>query len=535
MAILSFLSKKTVNEPWDTSYNKTPRQKYASPYVNMSTQQNASVKPKTGVYDQFGNQIGSSPTYQTVTVPTQSIQNPTKLSTPTLTPTSTPTSPANPTAANPNQAYLDKLRGLMGQQQANFGQASNDYLAKLKALNDQQTQGYSDYAKNYAGQLQGLSDRSAQRQQDMIGTLQSGFSRFEDAVRGRVGDEEARTEEARGMVEEQSGAALRQSAQAKREAEAQLGDLFAALGTTDSGRFQDLLTNMTANFTAGQQQIIREKAGQLNELTRGLTEYKRQADTLINQELANLQQNIANINNSIDQNTTQYGLAIQQVYQDAQDKVFGIQQSYLGIENTLAQQAFDLKNQLEQAFMGQEFSIAQQEYERSLGSNQLSEVFLTTGQPQNRTDYEWMMNNPDKYQQLKKMGTDSIASENTSKKMTDQIDWILSRNLGPITGRMQVGGWLNAPAHADTKAAVDNVIATLALAEAGKLKGQGQVSDAERAMLRQAATSLNYNMSEEAFTRELSRIRDMFQSGLPSLQKTTSAISNASLIKQFGG
>lgn len=55
------------------------------------------------------------------------------------------------------------------------------------------------------------------------------------------------------------------------------------------------------------------------------------------------------------------------------------------------------------------------------------------------------------------------------------------------------------------------LVGKMQLAIAGKLKGQGQISDKERAMLQSAATSLTRGLSEADYKAELGRIRGQFQ------------------------
>lgn len=57
----------------------------------------------------------------------------------------------------------------------------------------------------------------------------------------------------------------------------------------------------------------------------------------------------------------------------------------------------------------------------------------------------------------------------------------------------------------------ENLVGKLALAQAGKLKGQGQISDKERALLMQAATALRRGLSEKDYRDELARIKTQFE------------------------
>lgn len=51
----------------------------------------------------------------------------------------------------------------------------------------------------------------------------------------------------------------------------------------------------------------------------------------------------------------------------------------------------------------------------------------------------------------------------------------------------------------------------MSLAQAGKLKGQGQISDKERAMLAAAATALNRGLGEPDYKAELGKVRGQFE------------------------
>jgi hypothetical protein len=57
----------------------------------------------------------------------------------------------------------------------------------------------------------------------------------------------------------------------------------------------------------------------------------------------------------------------------------------------------------------------------------------------------------------------------------------------------------------------NQLVGKLSLAQAGKLKGQGQISDKERAMLAAAATALTKGLSEGDYKAELGKIRGQFE------------------------
>lgn len=126
-------------------------------------------------------------------------------------------------------------------------------------------------------------------------------------------------------------------------------------------------------------------------------------------------------------------------------------------------------------------------------------------------------------QEIAKLGVDT--TKKTPSKGDVQaislVDELLNRNTAPLTGAIQSGnadgvfginpvGRFNKLFRPDietTKAKVEQLKGLLQLAQAGKLKGSGQISDKEREMLAKAATSLNYNMSDADFKNELRNIR----------------------------
>lgn len=57
----------------------------------------------------------------------------------------------------------------------------------------------------------------------------------------------------------------------------------------------------------------------------------------------------------------------------------------------------------------------------------------------------------------------------------------------------------------------NQLVGKMSLAQASKLKGQGQISDTERKLLSQSATSLNLNTGEGTYKSELAKVRKQFE------------------------
>lgn len=111
--------------------------------------------------------------------------------------------------------------------------------------------------------------------------------------------------------------------------------------------------------------------------------------------------------------------------------------------------------------------------------------------------------------------TPAATNQNEVQDAIDLIDQIdkdpaLNASVGPLDayglGKVTNLGGVNR-----FEALHNELVGKLQLAQAGKLKGQGQVSDREREMLRNAATALTRQMSERDYKAELQKIRAQFQ------------------------
>jgi hypothetical protein len=113
----------------------------------------------------------------------------------------------------------------------------------------------------------------------------------------------------------------------------------------------------------------------------------------------------------------------------------------------------------------------------------------------------------------KKAATQDANEVSDTIALIDQIkkDPSFAHAFGPVD--QYVGGIINGdPAGVNrVRALTDQLTGKMSLAQAGKLKGQGQISDKERAMLASAATALKYGLSEKDALAELDKIGAQFQ------------------------
>lgn len=382
-----------------------------------------------------------------------------------------------------------------------------DYLSKLKALADQRKSNFTGQADEYAQQIGGLRDRTAERTKSLIPGMQAGFNTFKDNVMGQISAEEQATGEDIENVERTTGEALRASAEANREQNANLQNIFAGLGTLDSGAFQDAQINQSNKFTRGQQTMQAQKAQEVNELKRGLQTFRQQSIAAIQQEEMNLQARLVEIENTIDSNSTEYNLAIKQAYDDAKNAVSAIDQEYAQAE----------------------YEVNQREYELSQTEEQLSPGFLQSGQPQNRTDYEWMVNNPDKYKEAFQGGGQpelSAAQENKVQLATsglralDEIQAIIARDPNAVM-KSAVPGQLGAREYSS---AATRAVEGLLRARSGAAVPEQEIQRYMQANLPRVGDS------QEAIQAKLSAFRrdleDVARSGGSQLQTSQVASNN---------
>ena len=106
----------------------------------------------------------------------------------------------------------------------------------------------------------------------------------------------------------------------------------------------------------------------------------------------------------------------------------------------------------------------------------------------------------------------STAEEKQVNEVKDTIggiDTILGKDLGMVTGKSSVFGLIPGTESYGIRKQIQQIKDQLSLASVGKLKGQGQVSDAERKMLASSSTALNVGMREEDFRKELKKVKNI--------------------------
>lgn len=119
------------------------------------------------------------------------------------------------------------------------------------------------------------------------------------------------------------------------------------------------------------------------------------------------------------------------------------------------------------------------------------------------------------------LDTINTIDELLSNKKLSHISGIIDQGLGGLFGKS-----------ATAKSQYNQLTGALQLAKAGQIKGQGQISDYERKVLRDASTALNRGLSDAEFRKQLVKIRGVMAnaSGLESKIKVTDPVSGESQI-----
>jgi len=185
-----------------------------------------------------------------------------------------------------------------------------------------------------------------------------------------------------------------------------------------------------------------------------------------------------------------------EVYKSAQDRIYQIQDQMSSIEQQAMQQKQTIALELQK-----------------LDASKLSPEFMATGKPTNQAEYDYLVQNADKFKTLGIIGDQANGNQNKALTMVNNL---LAKDTKGITGVLRTG---NSPIAAWTGAAgaqadYDGLKNLLALAERGQLKGSGAVSDFEAKMLEKAAMAgLNQNLPDDEFRRRLELLQKDLMSG----------------------
>lgn len=378
-------------------------------------------------------------------------------------------------------------------------QSINDFLKRMS----EQAAGRVDQTNANADQSAELIkkryDLAGQAIQGQTGALTDIFNRFKTNTEADIADAVAAGESQKQQAKDYYGEANRTAAQARQETGQQATRKFAAQGAIDSagaGSYKEANANIDSEFNRVVAQNASALAAKQTDIDMAVGQYQRQAKSLIANEETKLMQALQQIQIQFADNEVAKQQAMSQVYQEAQARVYQIQDQLSSIE----QQAIEQKNNIALEL-------------KKLDTTKLSPEFMATGKPTNQTEYEFLVQNADKFKTLGIIGDQAGGNQNKALTLVNNL---LAKDTKGITGVLRTGNspiasWTGA---AGAQADYDGLKNLLALAERGQLKGSGAVSDFEAKMLEKAAMAgLSQNLPDDEFRRRLELLQQDLMSG----------------------
>ena len=357
---------------------------------------------------------------------------------------------------------------------------------RQKSLAEQQRDATMDYLKQQ-GQL------TNEQLMGQIPAAQEGFNQFKGNTEATIADLIAGGEMQKSQTSDYYGDAQRQSAQTLRETHGQQQRTFANLGTLDSrgeGSFSQANTNVMSDFNRTTQQNLKAKADKLTEIDMNVRTAERSARQAIVQEEQKLKQLESDIRYAVANNDLETASGLKQAYLQSQQLIYDI-------EDSMAETKYA-------------FALEQQSLQNEMAKIQsFSPEFMQTGQPTNQAEYEFFVKNKDAMSGL--YGSNGMSDSN--KKAANIIDQLLNTATQGITGKMRFGFTDESRA---AEGLLKQISSELQIEEAKRLKGQGAMSDAERAILANSIAAFNLdsngrpNVSDERFKQILSELKSGF-------------------------
>lgn len=308
---------------------------------------------------------------------------------------------------------------------------------------------------------------------------------------------------AKSNIEDTAGSTQRQNAESLRTGRANIANRFAGLGTSDSygaGSHMQAQENQQSDFNRLTAENLKQKSNQLSEIENNLQTYQLDAQRQLDGLKSTLDQTVSQIQSNMRMNDLDKQKAIDSAVYDYED-------SLNTIDTTLNS-------------MYKDYQLKALELEKT----SLSKGFMAGGKPENENDYKYLVENSDKYDKYGAMlGTG--ASTQKSKKADEivaSIDQILlDPSLGQVTGAKNISTLFPGTPAQTTKNRVNQLLGQLQLSNIDQLKGQGQITEGERAILRDAVTYLGTNQGDQDFVNTLTQLRDNLKKGTPTNSSTT--------------
>ena len=344
--------------------------------------------------------------------------------------------------------------------------AAEKYMANIKALGEKQQLAAKQRALDTE---KSLKDRYKNANEELglqVPELDTELQNFKNTEAAGLAEAKKAAEAQKATTSDYYGEAQRLAAQTRNETRGQTGRVFANLGTIDSrgeGSYQQGMENIDTEFNRETQKRLNEKAAKLSDIDSTYYKAEVASNNAIRAKEAEKTKLVRQIKLAQQQNNLDLADRLTEAWQVADDAV-------TEIENNLMQLKYASEQETEKT---------QRELDQLKG---LSESFLTTGKPSTMNDMMFVKDNPDFAKNIASMGL--AGGVNTSKQKALGIAQELQKlNTSGIT--------FVVPESRRAESLLAQLSAELQLEEAKRLKGQGSLTDAERAILRDAVASFS--------------------------------------------
>lgn len=330
---------------------------------------------------------------------------------------------SRPGQTNP---LLQKLQTSKQQQQFPEDQTTditgiNPLIAKAREIAQRRAQFQVDQANTKVGQLdeqQGINQKYTDARVAKLEGLR-------DAAIGRINAtiplQEEATNEYKTKVEDQYGRQFKESAQAQKEEQQGIQELFAGLNTIDSGALNTQAIKSRERLTGKHQEIIANRTMELNQADRELKQFKLDAQAMIQQEVAKFDDQLLSIAQTFEQGTAEYNAAIKQAYDAAQENIYALE---AGLNER--ELAYEEKAQALQ----QEMMMEQMKTGAKDGKLTDKQALAQTGLQQVSDLVNYLVKDPNVYRDIMPWSNRSYKNVVTS--------------VADLIGRMRSGGAINS-------------------------------------------------------------------------------------------
>lgn len=399
------------------------------------------------------------------------------------------------------------------QQRPSTGSLTDQYVQQQRQRANQRVGNIAQRAQQRADVQQQLRERRQKTLEDIGNIQKESFGNYADQIRKGVDIQRGSGKRQINRAEQDYYDQRRMNERANQERMKGLENTLAGLGTLQSSAMMNVGARINEGTQRQQMRADRAYNDRVAEIQDSIRMAENQAETLIQQEAANYRQQAAALADSMDTNTLEFQNALIQLQENAEQNINSVLDSL---------DAFEYQAQLQML------------ENQQAGNDQLSNEFLTTGQPVSRADMIWAAENPEKLQSLQNQLREQTGQMSPQKQeMARVVDELLALNTNPISG---VGRMFTSRIPGQTQTAknlYDKLSGMLTLENIDKLRGTGAISDRETQILQQAASELGTNLSDTEFRRVLRSLKDNLEG--QNQQAGDYQNINNQLVQQFGG